>query len=66
MKAQMLVDMDGVLADVYSQFINFEYMGFRHPVEPGRDVRENGGGGFSFFRQACAKFRFFQDGTSYG
>ena len=25
MKAQMLVDMDGVLADVYSQFINFEY-----------------------------------------
>ena len=25
MKAQMLVDMDGVLADVYSRFINFEY-----------------------------------------
>ena len=25
MKTQILVDMDGVLADVYSQFIAFEY-----------------------------------------
>ena len=35
MKKRLIVDMDGVLADVYSQFLNFEEreFGFRQPIE---------------------------------
>lgn len=33
MRQQILVDMDGVLADVYAQLIIFEYKGFRDQTE---------------------------------
>lgn len=35
MKQRLIVDMDGVLADVYEQFLNYEESetGFRQPLE---------------------------------
>ena len=52
MRQQILVDMDGVLADVYAQLIIFEYRdsGIKLNI-----VWKNRTGSFSFFRETCEK-----------
>lgn len=54
MRQQILVDMDGVLADVYAQLIIFEYRdsGIKLNIET---RMENRTGSFSFFRETCEK-----------
>lgn len=54
MRQQILVDMDGVLADVYAQLIIFEYRdsGIKLNIET---CMENRTGSFSFFRETCEK-----------
>lgn len=54
MRQQILVDMDGVLADVYAQLIIFEYRDSGIKLNL-KTVWKNRTGSFSFFRETCEK-----------